>query len=163
MTDFSEDTLVEQPAIELLGTLGWPSGNCFYETFGENSTLGRSNDAEVVLVRRLKGALKKLNPNLPPVALALAVEELRRERRTMSGVGANRDVYNLLKYGVEVEYHDPKQGQIKERVRVIDWENPANNDYFLASQFWLQGQVYRRRMDLSGVLINGLPLESSSS
>jgi type I restriction enzyme R subunit len=155
--DFSEDTLVEQPAIQLLGTLGWPSANCFYETFGENSTLGRINEGEVVLTRRLKDALKKLNPKLPPVALGLAVEELTRDRRTLSPVGANREVYNLLKYGVEVEYHDPKQGQVKERVRVIDWENAANNDYFLASQFWVHGQVYRRRADLVG-FINGLLL-----
>src|SRR5439155_12868170 len=43
------------------------------------------------------------------------------------------------------------------RVKVIDWDNPANNDFFLASQFWITGEMYRRRADLIG-FVNGLPL-----
>lgn len=158
MTDFSEDTLIEQPAIALLGTLGWTTANCFAETFGTTGTLGRANDSEVILTRPLKAALKKLNPNLPVTAIDLAIEELTQDRRALSPVAANREVYGLIKNGVEVEYHDPEKGeQVRERVRVIDWNNPANNDFFLASQFWIQGQIYRWRADLVG-FVNGLPL-----
>jgi type I restriction enzyme R subunit len=44
-----------------------------------------------------------------------------------------------------------------ETVRVIDWKEPANNDFFLASQFWVAGEMYTRRADLVG-FVNGLPL-----
>ncbi len=43
------------------------------------------------------------------------------------------------------------------RVKVIDWDTPANNDFFLASQFWMTGETYKRRADLVG-FVNGLPL-----
>jgi type I restriction enzyme R subunit len=46
---------------------------------------------------------------------------------------------------------------VVETVRVIDWNNPENNDFFLASQFWVSGEMHKRRADLVGV-VNGLPL-----
>ena len=52
-SQFSEDALVEQPAIVLFAGLGWETSNCFYEKFGENSTLGRETSSEVVLLPRL--------------------------------------------------------------------------------------------------------------
>ncbi|WP_372371622.1 type I restriction endonuclease [Candidatus Uabimicrobium sp. HlEnr_7] len=42
-------------------------------------------------------------------------------------------------------------------MKVIDWNEPNNNDFFLASQFWISGDIYRCRADLVG-FINGLPL-----
>ncbi|MBM4456545.1 MAG: type I restriction endonuclease subunit R, partial [Chloroflexi bacterium] len=42
-------------------------------------------------------------------------------------------------------------------VRVIDWDHPDRNDFFLASQFWISGEIYKRRADLVG-FVNGLPL-----
>jgi len=49
VNDYSEDNLVEQPAIALFAGLGWETENCFYEKFGENSTYGRETSSEVVL------------------------------------------------------------------------------------------------------------------
>ena len=40
---------------------------------------------------------------------------------------------------------------------VIDWKEPTNNDFFLASQFWVTGSIYKRRANLIG-FVNGLPL-----
>ena len=48
-------------------------------------------------------------------------------------------------------------GQRTERVRVIDWENPAANDFLLVSQFSVTGALYTCRPDLVG-FVNGLPL-----
>lgn len=48
-------------------------------------------------------------------------------------------------------------GQRPERVRVIDWENPAANDFLLVSQFSVTGALYTCRPDLVG-FVNGLPL-----
>ncbi|MBW6470009.1 MAG: type I restriction endonuclease subunit R, partial [Methanosarcinaceae archaeon] len=124
-----------------------------------NITLGRQTSNEVILVPRLRVALERLNPDLPKEAIDLAIEELARDRSIMSPANANRDVYLLLKNGVKVSYQDSKNdnGQIIEKVQVIDWNVPSNNDYFLASQLWVSGEMHKRRPDLMG-FVNGLPL-----
>ncbi|MGQ0600826.1 MAG: type I restriction endonuclease subunit R, partial [Anaerolineales bacterium] len=49
------------------------------------------------------------------------------------------------------------ESETDETVRVIDWDTPANNDFFIASQLWISGEMYKRRTDLIG-FVNGLPL-----
>jgi type I restriction enzyme R subunit len=157
-TDYSENALVEQPAIALFEELDYQAADCFYEKIGpENSTLGRETTAEVVLVPKLRAALKKLNPDVVTDALQLAIEELTRDRSAMSLAHANREVYKLLKDGVRVNFQDDEGNEANETVRVIDWNEPENNDFFLASQFWVSGNIYKRRGDLIG-FVNGLPL-----
>ena len=154
---YSEDTLVEHPAIELFGGLGWQTIGAFDEVFGAGGTLGRDNMGEVVLLRHLVPALKKLNPKAPSEAIDAAVNEVTRDRSAMSLVAANREVYSLLKDGVKVEVRTPEGELMPERIRVIDWETPANNHFLLVSQLWVTGEVYKRRPDLVG-FVNGLPL-----
>jgi len=154
---YSEDTLVEQPAIELLAGLGWQSIGAFDEVFGTGGTLGRESAGEVVLLRHLVPALKKLNPQAPPEAIDAAVNDLTRDRSVMSLAAANREVYALHKNGVKVEIRNPEGELVPERIRVIDWDNPANNHFLLVSQLWVTGEMYKRRPDLVG-FVNGLPL-----
>jgi len=75
----------------------------------------------------------------------------------MGLVSANREVYELLKNGILVSYLNKKNEQVIERVKIIDWNNIDNNDFFLASQFWISGEMYTRRADLIG-FVNGIPL-----
>lgn len=160
MNDHSEDTLVEQPAIALFSQLGYETANCFYEKVGTgDSTLGRETTEQVVLVPNLRAALVRLNPDLPSEAIELAIEELTRDRGAMSLVQANREVYKLLKDGVKVSFEDDDGDESDESVRVIDWNDPENNDFFLASQFWITSPsgIYKKRPDLIG-FVNGLPL-----
>ncbi len=154
---YSEDSLIEQPAIELFSSLDYETVNCFYEKVGESSTLGRGTTQEVVLVPRLRAALERLNPGIPADGVEQAVEELTKDRSTLHPVLANREVYRLLKEGVKVTLQDAKGEEHPERVRVIDWENAEKNDFFLASQFWISGEIYKRRADLIA-FVNGLPL-----
>jgi phage tail protein X len=71
----------------------------------------------------------------------------------MSAVAANREIYQLLKNGVRVPMPDPEgDGETVEVVRVIDWDEPANNDFLLCSQFWVTGEMHTRRADLAEVL-----------
>ena len=155
--DYSEDALIEQPAIELFEELGWEAENCFHETFGSNSTLGRETTNEVVLVPKLRAALEKLNPGLPQEAISQAIEELTRDWSLLAPVNANRELYKFLKDGVPVQMQDSKGEEKTERIRVIDWNNSSNNDYFLASQLWISGEIYKRRADLVG-FVNGISL-----
>lgn len=155
---YTEDQLVEQPAIGLFAELGWETVSAKEERFGVGGTLGRETSGEVVLVPRLCAALERLNPELPPEAIAAAADELIRDRSAMLLEQANREVYRLLKEGIPVSVADPQRGgQRIVRVRVIDWEDPGNNDFLLVSQFSVTGALYTCRPDLVG-FVNGLPL-----
>ena len=155
--NFSEDALVEQPAIALFEELGYDTVNCFYEKVGATgATLGRETTEEVILTPKLWTALERLNPRLERDVIDLAIEELAQDRAAMSLVQANREIYKLLKDGVKVSFQKDNE-EVDETVRIIDWNDPENNDFFLASQFWLSGSIYKRRADLIG-FVNGLPL-----
>jgi type I restriction enzyme, R subunit len=111
-----------------------------------------------VLLARLRPALQRLNPQLPPEAISGAIDELTRDRSAMSLAAANRDVYSLLKEGVPVSVPDRERGgQKSERVRVIDWQDRHANDFLLVSQMTITGPLYTCRPDLIG-FVNGLPL-----
>jgi type I restriction enzyme R subunit len=157
-SDYSEDQLIEQPAIKLFQVLGWETANCFDEVFAAaGGTLGRETSNDVVLIPKLKEALKALNPDASSEALVLAAEELTKDRSTLNPVVANQEIYQQLKDGVKVYTLDSKGEEISETIKVVDWNNPENNDFFLASQFWVTGDLYKRRADLVGFL-NGIPL-----
>lgn len=96
MRPYTEDILVEQPAIELLSQLGWETLNCWHETFGPDGTLGRETSGDVVLARRLRAALERLNPDQTNDSIDAAIEELTRDRGTMSAVQANHEIYDLI-------------------------------------------------------------------
>lgn len=153
----SEDAL-ELRTIELFKEIGWKeTANCYYEWQDDKSSLGRSSRKEVVLVPQLRKALVKLNSDLSTAAIDLAIEELTKSRSTLSLENANREIYRLLKDGVKVTFQDANDEEAIETVKVIDWNNPSNNDFFLASQFWISGEMYLKRTDLLG-FVNGLPL-----
>jgi type I restriction enzyme, R subunit len=155
---YTEDQLVEQPAIGLFAELGWQTVSAVEEAFGAGGTLGRETKGEVVLLPRLRAALERLNPTLPPEAISAAVDELTRDRSAMLLAAANREVYLLLKEGIKVSVPDRERGgQKTERLRVLDWESPEANDFLLVSQFSVTGALYTCRPDLVG-FINGLPL-----
>ena len=154
---YTEDQLVEQPAIALFGELGWQTVSAMEEVFGPTGALGRETSGEVVLVPRLRAALEKLNPKFPAEAITSALDELTRDRSAMTLAGANRELCGRLKDGVKVAVPDRERGGMKdERVRVVDWENPAANDFLLVSQMTVTGQLYTCRPDLVG-FVNGLP------
>ncbi|MFN9907971.1 MAG: type I restriction endonuclease [bacterium] len=76
----------------------------------------------------------------------------------MGLVAANREVYGLLKDGVLVSVPDPERcGLTTVRLRVVDWDRPAENDWLAVNQFTIQGDLYGCVPDLIG-FVNGLPL-----
>ena len=62
--NYSEDQLIQKSAADLLEKeLGWKSVYAFdNEVLGEQGTLGRKTQSEVVLMRHLRLALKRQNP-----------------------------------------------------------------------------------------------------
>jgi len=63
----SEDRLVQKTfADHLEKALGWDSVYAYNaETFGPAGTLGRTSERDIVLVRDLRAALARLNPEIP--------------------------------------------------------------------------------------------------
>ena len=144
-SNFSENALVEQPAIALFEELGYGSLNCYTEKVGAGATLGRETTTDVILWPQLKAAIETLNPGLPADAVQLAMEVLGRDRSAMGLAYANRDVMQLLKDGVKVTFQNDHGEDETETVQVIDWKTPTNNEFFLTSQQWFTGSVYKKR------------------
>ncbi len=155
---YTEDLLVERPAIELGADLDWQTISALHETLGSSGTLSRETSAEVILKTRLRRALEALNPTQSVEAISGAIDELIRDRSAMTAVAANQQIWTLLKEGVRISVADRARGGQKiERVRVIDWSNPKANDFLLVSQMTITGPLYTCRPDLIG-FVNGLPL-----
>jgi type I restriction enzyme R subunit len=159
----SEEAL-ELYTIALFEQLGYTTANCYNEIYGdgrdvpvERLYLGRETRSDVVLISKLRPALEKLNPHLPEQAIALAIEELTRDRSALTLASANREICDRLKDRVKVTYRNDDGEDITENVTVIDWQTPTNNDFFLASQLSIVGEMYTRRPDLLG-FVNGIPL-----
>ncbi len=158
----SEDRLVQQTFAEhLQRQLGW---ECMYawndETFGPSGTLGRADPREVVLVRDLRAALARLNPELPSAAVDEAVRTLARHDFTRSLLQHNQAFHTFIRDGVPVAYRDA-QGVLRAgRARVVDFRTPANNRFLAVRELKLAGlrtPGYNRRADLV-CFVNGLPL-----
>jgi type I restriction enzyme R subunit len=154
---YSEDQSVEQPAIKLFEELGWEHIYAYDETLGPNGTLGRDNRSEVFLTRRLRVAIEHLNPAAPSEAVEQAVTEITKPRTAMHYARANQEIHALLRDRVEVAVRQPDGTTLPEKLTVIDWENPDNNDFLLVSQLWVHSDLYHRRTDLIG-FVNGIPL-----
>jgi len=158
----SEDRLVQQTfADHLRDRLGWESSYAYNaETFGPQGTLGRASEREVVLVRDLRAALARLNPDLPDSAREQAVEKLTRVDFARSLVQHNREVYGFIRGGVPVEWRNANGETRRAQAQVIDFRDATRNHFLAVRELKVQGvrvPHYNRRADLV-CFVNGLPL-----
>jgi type I restriction enzyme R subunit len=159
MPYLNEDTLVQQTTTDYLkNNLGWESVYAHnQEIFGPEGLLGRNSDREVVLTRYLKETLKKFNPHLPETAYDEAVRQVVDYSQSQSLLANNFEKYKLFKDGVLVSFQG-KQGEIKrERLKIFDFDEATNNHFLAVRELWVQGDLYRRRIDIAG-FVNGIPL-----
>ena len=66
------------------------------ETFGPESTLGRADTREAVLIRDLRAALERLNPGLPASAIDDAIRDLTVYDISRSTMQHNRESYRRI-------------------------------------------------------------------
>ncbi|WP_017523025.1 type I restriction endonuclease subunit R [Pusillimonas noertemannii] len=115
----------------------------------------RSGYTQVILPQRLHDAIGRLNPDMPITALEDAFKEVVN-LDTPVQLAANRNFHRLLVNGVPVQYQ--KDGETRgDLVRLVDWANPGNNEFWAVSQFTIKGPHHTRRPDII-LFINGLPL-----
>lgn len=154
---YSEDALVEQPAMHLLAELGWETLSGFDEHPGGGGPIGRSTFAEVILPDRLHGALRGLNPGLPDEGIIQALEALTRDRSAMQPVRANHEIWGLLRDGYAATVTAVDGTKRTERVQYIHWTASSENEFLAVNQFWVTGPLHRRRTDIV-LFVNGIPL-----
>jgi type I restriction enzyme, R subunit len=154
---FSEDELVERPAMELLAELGWETVNAYSEMLGPGGTLGRDSQHDAFLFHRLRDALTDLNPDVPESIREEALAEITRDRSLMLPVRANQEIHELLREGHRTEWADEQGEPQFAVVRYIDLHDSTKNDWMAVNQFWLKGTLHDRRPD-AVLFVNGIPL-----
>ncbi|MFZ2170678.1 MAG: type I restriction endonuclease subunit R [Methylococcaceae bacterium] len=156
---YNEDTLVQTITADyLLNELNWDESiYAMDEVFGREGTLGRRHDGEVVLTRYLGEKLMQLNPGLPQEAYQDALRIITEVSSSSVLLATNRDKDRLHKNGVEVSFRNGKGERVKKRLRLFDFDNPENNHFLVVREFWIRGDLYRRRADVVG-FVNGIPL-----
>src|SRR2546425_5390222 len=123
---------------------------------GGRSSL-RADYKEVVLVERLREALRRINPSIAEEAREQAVKQvLRSESQKL--VANNETFHRMLVDGIDVLVPS-EEGESYKKVWLFDFENPdGKNDEFLAvNQFTVVENNIERRPDVV-LFVNGIPL-----
>ncbi len=154
MTSVNE-LIVESAALEYLRELGYQTA------FGpdiapETNGAERTSYEQVYLYGRLRVAAVRINAGVDESLVDEAIKRLERAE-SQSVIGENLRVHQLLTEGVPVE-HRGADGRVRtHRVWLIDFANPANNDWLAVNQFTVVDNGKHRRPDVV-VFVNGLPL-----
>ena len=151
---FLTESLVEEAALDWFRSLG------YNVVSGPDMPPGplalRESYAEVVFPSAVRGALARLNPDLPAEALEDAWRRLTRpEGSTLET--RNRAFHRMTVDGVTVEYRDGGGAVRGAQTRVLDFDNPAKNDWLAVNQFTVVESKHERRPDIV-LFVNGLPL-----
>jgi type I restriction enzyme R subunit len=160
MKNFLSEDDIETAVMQTLGnqTLPWRNLNCFTANNEDlNDGSNRKDKSEVVFKDILKDRLQHLNPTIPEIGLEQALAKLTAGRRAMSLTNANIEVYNYIRNGIQVNYDDAFGKEVFATVKVIDFNNPTQNDFVAVQQLWIKGEIYFRRPDVI-LYVNGLPL-----
>ena len=150
----TEDQL-EQLAVLWFQDTGWAYANGA-DLAPEGATPERADFRAVVLKGRLAAAVQRLNPKLPLAAVDEVVHVATTPTET-SLARKNRAFHRLLMDGVKVEFTNAQGEKETDHAQLVDFGNPARNDFLVVNQFTVAGTKQPRRPDLV-VFVNGLPL-----
>ena len=153
MTKLTEST-IELFAIEQFEQLG------YQYVYGpsiapDSETPERDRWDEVLLSGRLMHALQRINPKLPHAILQGALKEVQRIH-SPELLTSNEAFHRLLTEGVKVstQKDGDERGDI---VWLVDFNNPANNEFLVINQFTVIENNVNKRPDLV-LFVNGMPL-----
>jgi type I restriction enzyme R subunit len=146
---------VEEACLDWLQELGWQVA---YGPDVEPEKLAAERDGfdEVVLGRRLRQSLRRLNPDVPNAAIDDAVKRVLVPE-TPNLFESNRRFHKLLVDGIDVEYTRPDGSVCGDKVWLADFDQPENNDWLAINQFTVVAGKINRRPDIV-LFVSGLPL-----
>ena len=159
MTRITENN-IEEFAIELLEKLGYESVyGPDIAPDGDTSTGSmfdkRESYEQVLLIDRLRKALKRINRNMPADILEDAIKEIRRIH-SPELLTNNETFHRFLTEGIPVSKRvdGDDRGDL---VWLIDFKNPYNNDFLVVNQFTVVENNHTKRPDII-LFVNGIPL-----
>jgi type I restriction enzyme, R subunit len=148
------EDIIEKSTIEILQEIGWQYANG-REISPEGLFCERDSFGDVVLVGRLRYAISKLNPDIPGDAQEVAVQKVLRIVST-DLLHNNEIFHKLLIEKVKIPYqHDDYERSFE--VQLVDFENPANNEFLAVNQLTIIENGNNKRPDVI-LYINGLPV-----
>jgi len=153
MTRITENT-IEAFAIELLDKLGYEyiyAPDIAYD----GKSPERESYAQVLLLNRLQNAVKRINHTIPADAQAEAIKEIQRIA-SPEMLTNNETFHRLLTEGIPVSKRVDGDDR-GDRVWLIDFKNPYNNDFVVANQFTIIENGNHKRPDVI-LFVNGIPL-----
>ena len=145
---------IEQLAIERLEAKRW---NYLYgpDIAPDGETPMRAAFDEVVLREKLERAVVRLNPSIKEEVRNEAVKTVLRIA-SPDTLANNEEFHKLLTEGVPVStYQDGMERG--ERVWLVDFEDPWNNEFTVVNQSTIIENGHNRRPDVL-LFVNGLPL-----
>jgi type I restriction enzyme R subunit len=154
----SEDALVEQPALAWLCNrpgLRWTHVHGA-EFAPDAPARERKLWSDVVLVDRLRAAVGRINPRLPPDAVQLVIDRFLTSSSPVL-IEDHRGFHELLLSGVPVSYLDHDGIERHDRAWLVDFESPADNEFLAVNQLTVIAGTKKRRPDIL-LFVNGLPL-----
>ncbi|MBY5775653.1 type I restriction endonuclease subunit R [Rhizobium leguminosarum] len=141
--------------------LGWFEAQGYRIARGADVSPGaddpwRASYEDVVLLPRLKAALRRLNPDLPEDAIVQAVTTVSRPPEPTLYQN-NRWFHRLLTDGVPVDHRNAEGETRGDHAKLLDTEALSNNEFLLVHQLTIKNGEHTRRPDLT-VFLNGLPI-----
>ncbi len=115
----------------------------------------RADYKDVVLVERLRGALKRINPSIREESRDQALKQVLRTQ-SQKLIQDNESFHKLLVDGVDTTFQSAGEERY-EKVWLFDFENPDKNDFLATNQFTVIENRIERRPDVI-LFVNGIPL-----
>ena len=154
MAGFTE-SVVEDAALNWLAGVGWSVAHG-PDIAPDTPGAERADYEQVVLEQRLRDALALLNHDLPAAALDDAFRRLTRPEGPTPET-RNRAFHRMAADGVTVEYRTDEGAIRGAQAQIIDFDDPANNNWLAVNQFTVVENKNNRRPDIV-LFVNGLPL-----
>jgi len=156
--NLNEQNLTEQPVIDWFKQLGYE-----YK-FGPDISIGgvllerniEDDFKDVILENRLRSALRRLNPELSEKDIDEVVYKLKKTENPNLEI-VNKEIWEMLVGGVRIDVENKNKELRGVFAKVIDFQNPLNNDFLVVNQFTIKGIEKIRRPDVV-VFINGIPI-----
>lgn len=115
----------------------------------------RESFEDVLLIKRLQNEVARINPTIPFEAQADAIKQLQRIS-SPELISRNEIFHRMLTEGIRVTYQ--KDGNTRgDYVWLIDFANPANNEFLVVNQYTIVENNKNKRPDVI-LFVNGIPL-----
>lgn len=149
---------IEQIALELLR-----DENGYTVLYGPDLLVGANGIrppertySEVILAARLRAAIERLNPGIPAEAREDAFKQALRVT-ALTVIDNNKAFHRLLTEGVDVKFSVGEGKSRTDKVWLIDFAHPENNEFLAVNQYTVVENNTNKRPDIV-LFINGLPL-----